>query len=98
MFLLSRQYGRLSTLCMLCVCCSSALFYTPGIRKCTYYAMVGIWCVLVAFRFRDCSSLLLVCVAVGTRRILANEVYQEYIKDKNHYHMNATRVRERERE
>ena len=22
----------------------------------------------------------------------ANEVYQEYIKDKNHYHMNATRV------
>ncbi len=28
----------------------------------------------------------------GTRRILANSVYQEYIKDKDHYHMNATRV------
>ena len=28
----------------------------------------------------------------GTRRVHANEVYQEYIKDKNHYHMNATRV------
>ena len=28
----------------------------------------------------------------GTRRVRANEVYQEYIKDKNHYHMNATRV------
>lgn len=27
----------------------------------------------------------------GTRRVNANEVYQEYIKDKNHYHMNATR-------
>jgi hypothetical protein len=27
----------------------------------------------------------------GTRRVHANEVYQEYIKDKNHYHMNATR-------
>ena len=31
-------------------------------------------------------------VAIGTRRVLANEVYQQYIKDKNHYHMNATRV------
>lgn len=30
---------------------------------------------------------------IGTRRVRANEVYQEYIKDKNHYHMNATRVR-----
>ena len=29
---------------------------------------------------------------IGTRRVRANEVYQEYIKDKNHYHMNATRV------
>ena len=29
----------------------------------------------------------------GTRRILANSVYQEYIKDKDHYHMNATKVR-----
>ena len=28
----------------------------------------------------------------GTRRVHANEVYQEYIKDKNHLHMNATRV------
>ena len=28
----------------------------------------------------------------GTRRVLANSVYQEYIKDKDHYHMNATRV------
>ena len=27
----------------------------------------------------------------GTRRVRANEVYQEYIKDKNHYHINATK-------
>lgn len=27
----------------------------------------------------------------GTRRVHANEVYQEYIKDKHHFHMNATR-------
>lgn len=27
----------------------------------------------------------------GTRRVHANEVYQQYIKDKDHYHMNATR-------
>ena len=31
-------------------------------------------------------------VSIGTRRVLANEVYQQYIRDKNHYHMNATRV------
>ena len=35
---------------------------------------------------------LFVFFMVGTRRVRANEVYQEYIKDKNHYHMNATRV------
>lgn len=27
----------------------------------------------------------------GTRRVLANTVYQEYIKDKDHVHMNSTR-------
>ncbi|KAG8958703.1 hypothetical protein FRC00_002388 [Tulasnella sp. 408] len=27
----------------------------------------------------------------GTKRVLANKVYQEYIQDKNHLHMNATR-------
>lgn len=27
----------------------------------------------------------------GTKRVLANKVYQEYIQDKNHIHMNATR-------
>ena len=27
----------------------------------------------------------------GTRRVFANQVYQEYIKDRNHLHMNATR-------
>ncbi|KAL1744986.1 domain of Kin17 curved DNA-binding protein-domain-containing protein [Schizophyllum fasciatum] len=27
----------------------------------------------------------------GTKRVLANRVYQEYISDKNHLHMNATR-------
>ncbi len=27
----------------------------------------------------------------GTRRVQANEVYQVYIKDRNHFHMNATR-------
>ncbi|KAI7905707.1 domain of Kin17 curved DNA-binding protein-domain-containing protein [Cokeromyces recurvatus] len=27
----------------------------------------------------------------GTKRVLANRVYQEYIADKNHIHMNATR-------
>lgn len=28
----------------------------------------------------------------GTRRVHCNVVYQEYIRDKDHYHMNATRV------
>ena len=27
----------------------------------------------------------------GTRRVLANQVYQEYIRDRHHVHMNATR-------
>jgi DNA/RNA-binding protein KIN17 len=27
----------------------------------------------------------------GTKRVLANRVYQEYIADKSHLHMNATR-------
>ena len=27
----------------------------------------------------------------GTKRVFANNVYQEYIKDKNHIHMNATK-------
>ena len=27
----------------------------------------------------------------GTRRVLANQVYQEYIQDRHHVHMNATR-------
>ena len=27
----------------------------------------------------------------GTRRVHCNEVYQEYIKDRDHYHMNATK-------
>ena len=27
----------------------------------------------------------------GTKRVFANQVYQEYIKDRNHLHMNATR-------
>lgn len=27
----------------------------------------------------------------GTKRVLANRVYQEYISDKHHLHMNATR-------
>lgn len=26
----------------------------------------------------------------GTKRTLANKVYQEYIQDKNHLHMNAS--------
>jgi DNA/RNA-binding protein KIN17 len=29
--------------------------------------------------------------AHGTKRVLANQVYQEYIADRNHLHMNATR-------
>ena len=37
-------------------------------------------------------SLSFFSIPSGTRRVHANEVYQEYIKDKNHYHMNATRV------
>ena len=28
----------------------------------------------------------------GTRRVHCNVVYQEYIRDRNHFHMNATRV------
>ena len=35
---------------------------------------------------------LYVDILSGTRRVHANEVYQQYIKDKDHYHMNATRV------
>ena len=27
----------------------------------------------------------------GTKRVLANAVYQEYIRDKNHVHMNSTK-------
>ena len=30
-------------------------------------------------------------IRFGTKRVLANTVYQEYISDKNHLHMNATR-------
>lgn len=46
------------------------------------------------------SAILFVVVAVGltaescrfgTKRVRANQVYQEYIADKNHLHMNATR-------
>ena len=40
-----------------------------------------------------CTCEYVFVLLVGTRRVRANEVYQEYIKDKNHYHMNATRVR-----
>ena len=29
---------------------------------------------------------------IGTRRVHANQVYQEYISDRNHLHMNATQV------
>lgn len=35
--------------------------------------------------------LLLLRTRFGTRRVHANQVYQEYIKDRNHLHMNATR-------
>lgn len=31
----------------------------------------------------------------GTRRVHANVVYQEYISDRNHLHMNSTQVSER---
>ena len=30
-------------------------------------------------------------IRFGTKRVLANRVYQEYISDKSHLHMNATR-------
>jgi DNA/RNA-binding protein KIN17 len=30
-------------------------------------------------------------VRFGTKRVLANRVYQEYISDKSHLHMNSTR-------
>ena len=30
---------------------------------------------------------------IGTRRVRANQVYQEYISDRDHTHMNATQVR-----
>jgi hypothetical protein len=28
---------------------------------------------------------------IGTKRVFANQVYQEYIQDKHHLHMNSTR-------
>jgi DNA/RNA-binding protein KIN17 len=37
---------------------------------------------------------LLICIIIyrfGTKRIRANQVYQEYIADKSHLHMNSTR-------
>jgi len=34
---------------------------------------------------------LLVVTRFGTKRVFANRVYQEYIGDKGHLHMNATR-------
>jgi len=40
------------------------------------------------------SSQSLVCLTVirfGTKRVKANNVYQEFIQDKNHQHMNSTR-------
>ena len=45
-----------------------------------------------SFLARSPISILALSIPPGTRRVNANEVYQEYIKDKNHYHMNATRV------
>lgn len=32
------------------------------------------------------------CSQIGTRRVHSNVVYQEYISDRNHLHMNATQV------
>lgn len=32
-----------------------------------------------------------VCFRFGTKRVFANRVYQEYIQDKSHLHMNSTR-------
>ena len=48
--------------------------------------------------FLQSFFLLLICVIVllsinrfGTKRVRANQVYQEYIADKSHLHMNSTR-------
>ncbi len=38
-----------------------------------------------------CEFLIIVLKRFGTKRVKANNVYQEYIQDKNHLHMNATR-------
>lgn len=38
---------------------------------------------------RDFTDILRRCH--GTKRVFANQVYQEYIRDKNHVHMNATK-------
>lgn len=39
-----------------------------------------------------CFGLLSMCWFSGTRRVRANQVYQEYISDRHHTHMNSTQV------
>ena len=70
------------------------------IRVSLHYAEMGGRSTKMGWRERELKEggrsvgvLSLFCTSVlGARRVRANEVYQEYIKDKNHYHMNATRV------
>jgi len=38
-----------------------------------------------------CTSYVIIFKRFGTKRVKANNVYQEYIQDKSHLHMNATR-------
>ena len=48
---------------------------------------------LFAFCYLFFSCFLLICIIFrfGTKRVRANQVYQEYIADKSHLHMNSTR-------
>jgi DNA/RNA-binding protein KIN17 len=48
-------------------------------RRCVSYLYFSMSCLMIGFK------------RFGTKRVKANNVYQEYIQDKHHLHMNATR-------
>jgi DNA/RNA-binding protein KIN17 len=55
-----------------------------------FVALLSRRCVLLVHPFLFCH--LMDCArSFGTKRVRANQVYQEYISDKNHLHMNSTR-------
>ena len=78
MWLLSRSYGEIL----------SSVTLLPSLLVLPALSYIPFHCLPVCVFLRPQVPLI-----PGTRRVRANEVYQQYIKDKNHYHMNATRVR-----